>query len=119
MFLLYLYFRLYDYHTHNFNIPDMIANIRPELFWFIIGLGLFLMELIIPGFFIFFFGIGAWVTALICIIADPGINLQIIIFAIISVLSLIMIWLFYRRGWRNHVIKLRQNQPSVMFNDAY
>jgi len=62
---------------------------RPELFWFLIGLGLFLLELVIPGFFIFFFGLGAWITALVCLIAEPGINLQIIIFAITSVLSLI------------------------------
>jgi membrane protein implicated in regulation of membrane protease activity len=69
----------------------MIANIfsRPELFWFIIGLGLFLLELVIPGFFIFFFGLGAWVTALVCLLGEPGTNLQIIIFAITSVLSLI------------------------------
>jgi len=69
----------------------MIENIfsRPELFWFIIGLGLFLLELVIPGFFIFFFGLGAWVTALVCLIGEPGTNLQIIIFAVTSVLSLI------------------------------
>lgn len=62
---------------------------RPELLWFAIGLGLFLLELIIPGFFIFFFGLGAWVTAIVCLIAEPGINLQIIIFAVTSLLSLI------------------------------
>ena len=69
----------------------MIESIfsKPELFWFILGLSFFLMELIIPGFFIFFFGLGAWITALICLLADPSINLQIIIFAITSVLSLI------------------------------
>jgi inner membrane protein len=69
----------------------MIANVfsRPELFWFIIGLGLFLLELVIPGFFIFFFGLGAWVTALVCLIGDPGTNLQILIFAVTSVISLI------------------------------
>ncbi|TAL75456.1 MAG: NfeD family protein [Bacteroidetes bacterium] len=69
----------------------MIANIlsRPELFWFIAGLLLFLLELVIPGFFIFFFGLGAWVTALVCLIAEPGTNLQIIIFAVTSVVSLI------------------------------
>jgi membrane protein implicated in regulation of membrane protease activity len=69
----------------------MIANIfsRPELLWFIIGLGLFLLELVIPGFFIFFFGLGAWVTALVCLIGAPGTNLQIVIFAVTSVLSLI------------------------------
>ena len=48
----------------------MIENIlsRPELMWFILGLILFLLELVIPGFFIFFFGLGAWVTALVCLI---------------------------------------------------
>lgn len=62
---------------------------RPELLWFLIGLLLFLLELVVPGFIIFFFGFGAWVTALLCLIAHPGTNLQIIIFAVISVLSLI------------------------------
>jgi inner membrane protein len=62
---------------------------KPELFWFIIGLVLFLAELIIPGFFIFFFGLGAWVTAVVCLIGNPGINMQILIFAITSVLTLI------------------------------
>jgi membrane protein implicated in regulation of membrane protease activity len=62
---------------------------RPELFWFILGLGLFLLELVMPGFIIFFFGLGAWITALICLIGHPGINLQIIIFAVTSTLLLI------------------------------
>lgn len=61
---------------------------RPELLWFIIGLALFLLELIVPGFIIFFFGFGAWVTALVCMIKTPDINLQIIIFAMSSVLSI-------------------------------
>ncbi|HUX95346.1 MAG TPA: NfeD family protein [Bacteroidales bacterium] len=69
----------------------MIDNIfsRPELLWFLLGLVLFLLELVIPGFFIFFFGLGAWVTALICLISEPSTNLQIIIFALVSVLSLL------------------------------
>lgn len=69
----------------------MIHNIfsKPELFWFFLGLVLFLLELVMPGFFIFFFGFGAWVTALVCLIGNPGVNLQIIIFAVVSVLSLV------------------------------
>ncbi len=62
---------------------------RPELFWFMLGLGLFLLELVMPGFIIFFFGLGAWVTALVCLIGHPEVNLQIIIFAITSVITLI------------------------------
>ena len=69
----------------------MVINVfsRPELFWFILGLGLFLLELVIPGFFIFFFGLGAWVTALVCLIGKPGTNLQIVIFAVSSTLLLL------------------------------
>jgi membrane protein implicated in regulation of membrane protease activity len=62
---------------------------RPEIFWFILGLVLFLLELVLPGFFIFFFGLGAWVTALVCLLLAPGTNLQILIFAFVSVLSLL------------------------------
>jgi len=64
---------------------------RPELIWFIIGLVLFLLELVLPGFVIFFFGVGAWITALLCLIAEPGINLQAIVFAVTSVLSLVLL----------------------------
>jgi len=62
---------------------------RPELIWFIVGLILFLLELVLPGFVIFFFAVGAWVTALVCLVANPGINLQVIVFAVTSVLSLL------------------------------
>ena len=61
---------------------------RPEIVWFLLGLILFLLELITPGFFIFFFAIGAWITALICLIGEPSTNVQILIFAVTSVLSL-------------------------------
>ena len=62
---------------------------RPELFWFAFGLVLFLLEVVVPGFIIFFFGVGAWITALFCLLFDPGTNVQILIFGITSVLSLI------------------------------
>jgi membrane protein implicated in regulation of membrane protease activity len=62
---------------------------RPELVWFIVGLVLFLLELVVPGFVIFFFGFGAWVTALACLMFHPGTNFQIVIFAVTSVLSLL------------------------------
>ena len=69
----------------------MITDIfsRPEVFWFVLGIIFFVLELVMPGFFIFFFGVGACVTAIICLIGDPGINLQIIIFLVVSVLSLL------------------------------
>jgi membrane protein implicated in regulation of membrane protease activity len=64
---------------------------RPDLFWFLLGLVFFLLELMIPGFVIIFFGLGAWLTSLICLIANPGLDLQIIIFSITSILSLLLL----------------------------
>ena len=89
--LLYLYFIQNIHLANNFNLFIMVTIVlsRPELFWFILGLGLFLLELVMPGFIIFFFGLGAWITALVCLIGNPGINIQIIIFAISSGLLLI------------------------------
>ncbi len=75
---------------------------RPELFWFFIGLVLLLAELVIPGFFIFFFGFGAWVTALVCLIWEPSINLQMIIFAITSVLSLVALRRMIQKRFFDH-----------------
>jgi inner membrane protein len=91
----------------------MITNVfsRPELFWFILGLVLFLLELALPGFVIFFFGLGAWVTALICLFATPGINFQIIVFAITSVLLLLALRrmiqrkFFFNRGNRSEEVE--------------
>jgi len=91
----------------------MIANIlsRPELLWFLLGLVLFLLELVIPGFFIFFFGLGAWVTALVCLIGEPGTNLQIVIFAVVSVLSLVALRkmiqrkFFYSKGTESEEVE--------------
>lgn len=62
---------------------------RPEIVWFLLGLILFLAELALPGFFIFFFALGAWITALVCLLGEPSTNLQIVIFAVTSVLSLV------------------------------
>jgi membrane protein implicated in regulation of membrane protease activity len=62
---------------------------KPEVFWFAIGLICLLFELMMPGFFIFFFGVGAWTTAIVCFFGAPSINVQIIIFLTVSILSLL------------------------------
>jgi membrane protein implicated in regulation of membrane protease activity len=84
---------------------------KPEMIWFIIALVLFLLELVVPGFVIFFFGIGALITALVCLILHPGINIQIIIFAVMSVLSLLALRkliqkkLFYNKDSRSDAVE--------------
>jgi membrane protein implicated in regulation of membrane protease activity len=69
--------------------------LRPDLIWFLVGLVLLILEFALPGLIIFFFGVGAWIVALICLFMDIGINTQLIIFIICSILSLLILrrWL--------------------------
>jgi inner membrane protein len=83
---------------------------KPEIVWFIIGLVLFLLELVLPGFVIFFFGVGAWITAILCLITEPGINLQVIIFAVTSVLSL----LIFRKMIQKKFFYIREDRSDAV-----
>ena len=68
--------------------------LRPELIWFLVGLMLLILEFMLPGLIIFFFGVGAWITAIVCLLSDyvyGSINTQLIIFIISSVLSLLIL----------------------------
>lgn len=84
---------------------DTISS-RPEIFWFILGLGMFLLELVMPGFIIFFFGLGAWITAFVCMIWNPGINLQIIVFAVTSVILLVALRKIMQKKFFNKKLHL-------------
>ena len=83
---------------------------RPDLFWFILGLVFLLLELAIPGFVVFFFGVGAWVTSLVCLVANPGLDLQIIIFSLTSILTLILL----RRMLTGRFFKEGGNAPETL-----
>lgn len=79
--------------------------LRPELIWFVIGLALLLLELVTPGLVLFFFGMGAWLVALVCFMTDISLNTQLIIFLVSSFLFLILLRrrlksLFFGRGSR-------------------
>jgi len=70
---------------------------NPAVIWFLIGLAFLLLELALPGLVIFFFGIGAWITALVCAFTDINVNWQILIFMITSLLGLILLRKYIRR----------------------
>ena len=65
--------------------------LTPEVIWFLVGLVLLVMEFMLPGLIIGFFGVGAWIVAIVCLMTDIGINAQLGIFIASSVLSLSVI----------------------------
>jgi membrane protein implicated in regulation of membrane protease activity len=64
----------------------------PPLIWFLVGLGLILLEFVIPGAIIVFFGVGAWIAALFSWLGvTSSLAWQLIIFSVSSVLLLLLL----------------------------
>jgi inner membrane protein len=78
---------------------DILAD--PAVIWFLVGLGLLLLELVLPGLVILFFGAGAWVTALVCTITDVNLNWQILIFLVASLLGLVLLRKYLKKRFFN------------------
>lgn len=68
-----------------------IGLIHPALYWLIIGVILSVLELVLPGFILFFFAIGALVTALIAYLFPIGAAWQLALFMAASLLSLFLL----------------------------
>ncbi|HID97317.1 MAG TPA: NfeD family protein [Thermodesulfobacteriaceae bacterium] len=69
-------------------------TVSPVLVWFLIGLAFLGIELALPGFIIFFFGVGALCVALVLIMTDLSLTAQLVIFLVSSLLTLLLL-----RAW--------------------
>jgi inner membrane protein len=56
----------------------------PGLMWLIIGVTFFVLEMAVPGFILFFFGLAAWLTALGCYFFPWSVNTQLAVFMVLS-----------------------------------
>ncbi len=68
-----------------------MPHISPVLAWFLIGIVFYVVELVLPGFVVFFFGIGAWCTALAVYLMDISTSLQLGVFLVTSLVSLFLL----------------------------
>ena len=67
----------------------MNSFMEPWVLWTVIGLGLLLLEFVIPGLIVFFFGLGALLVGLLSLCTDLSLNAQLMIFLIGSVVFLV------------------------------
>jgi len=74
--------------------------LTPEIIWFLVGLVLVLAEFMIPGLVIIFFAIGAWIVAAVCLIEPQSLTVQLGVFLVSSVVSLLVL-----RRWAKGVFK--------------
>lgn len=80
--------------------------------WLIVGIILLLSEFLIPGFTIFFFGVGALITSLLMFFIPPLqdiIWLQFIIFSLTSILSLITLRKYFNTSLKGEIFKERED----------
>jgi len=74
---------------------DFLRN--PPLVWFLIGLVFAFLELIVPGLVLLFFGIGAWITSVFCLVFDVETGFQILVFSITTIVSLVILRKYFKK----------------------
>lgn len=72
---------------------------NPSLLWFIAGIALFLLEMMVPGFILFFFGAGACITSLATLLFGLSLNSQVLVFIIASLLSLAILRRYVKKAF--------------------
>lgn len=87
--------------------------LQSHVIWFLIGLILILLELAVPGLVLVFFGVGAWIVAIVCLMFDISINTQLFIFLVSSVVSLALLRNYIRKKYMD-----RKN-PDGELEDEY
>lgn len=66
--------------------------IEGKVFWFLLSAIFFILEIFVPGFVLFFFGLGALLTSILSLSGLlPTLNLQLISFVVSSILSLLIL----------------------------
>jgi len=95
--------------------------LKPELIWFLIGLVLLLLEFVMPGLIIAFFGVGACIVAIVCLLIDISLNTQLLIFIVSSVLSLLLLRRWVKGVFMGHIVSkqdMRENLEEFMGQKA-
>ena len=81
-----------------------IGNIDSHWWWFIAGVALILAEFSVPGVYICFFGIGAILTGIVAwIFREMPLTLELVLFAFLSVLFLLVCRRFMPKSFRGVV----------------
>jgi len=87
----------------------MESFLNAAVIWIIIGFVLFLLEFVLPGLILFFFAVGAWIVAILCLFLDLSINEQLIIFLISSVVTILLL-----RKWLSKILWKRKHSTELL-----
>jgi len=86
----------------------MEPYLNAAVIWFIIGLLCFLLEFVIPGLILFFFAVGAWIVAILSLLIEMSVNVQLILFAASSILTILLF-----RKWVKKIIWTKRHSTEL------
>lgn len=87
----------------------MESFLTAAVIWAVIGFVLFLLEFVLPGLILFFFALGAWIVAILCLFLDLSVNTQLIIFLISSVVTVLLL-----RKWLSKILSERKHRSELL-----
>jgi len=97
-------------------MEDLKEFFKPEVIWLIAGVIMLVMEFALPGLIIFFFGIGACIVALICLLFDLSLNGQLLIFILSSVILLVSLRKWLKKAFMGRIaLKTEQDETREEF----
>ncbi|MBN1290407.1 MAG: NfeD family protein [Candidatus Latescibacteria bacterium] len=89
--------------------------LNAKLIWFIVGFLFLILEFMIPGVLVVFFGVGAWIVCILLFFIDISLNAQLTVFLLTSVISLVVL----RKYIKNRVFgkKVGQSKQTDIIDD--
>jgi len=83
---------------------EVAMPLDPALIWFLVGVGLTILEFVVPGVILVFFGVGAWVVAVTTWAGlTTTLQWQLLVFAVSSSLLLISLRKWIKGKFAGHV----------------
>ncbi len=95
-----------------------LFSVNASLFWFLLGVVFLVLEAVTPGFFLIFFGLGAWVVSLVLFFTPMGHNIQWLLFIVVSVASLLVFRRKFKALFQGRLAKA-DNMDDPVINDRY
>jgi inner membrane protein len=86
---------------------EIFSNI--SVIWFLVGLGFFLLEFLLPGFILFFFGVGAWIVGITALFTDMSLTAQLVIFLGSSIITVLLF-----RNWVRNKLGMLKSSPQLL-----
>jgi membrane-bound ClpP family serine protease len=95
-------------------MPAEKTIFNPALLWFLLGLALILLEFVVPGVILVFFGIGAWAAAVTTYFGlTASFQSQLLVFAVASVLLLVVLRKWIKGKFYGHVANVQDQTQNL------